>query len=1034
MGTWISSLSLSARRLVSAPALVVAVVLVGCLVCAGSVLAAPSEHPFEIVPGSFHFVTSSGRAGAHSDWTTSFEFAPAGGGATDNDAHEITVKLPAGFDASDTAVPTCTQSQLLEASPASQSGALPSCPVDTQIGDLTVEITTPGVGAHVETVPIYNMEVSSFGVAAELGYKTTVFTGLVQIKVRAEDLGLTATTLDIPPVGEVHKVSFLVWGVPAASEHDAMRGALCGINGEVPPVCRNEFGGPQKAGIVAKALLANPTSCEGAYESTMFANSWEEPIGEDIAQWPHAASVIAAMGECERIPFEPTIAASPSTRSAESPTGLDVSILVPQEWDNPLNNPVTSTSSYLKGAKVTLPEGMTANPGLAEGLGACTRQQYASETSSSLPGEGCPPEAKIGSITIETPLLAEPVKGAVYIATPYDNVPEFGTPEHPGGSLLALYIVAKEPQRGILIRSAGKIEPNPVTGQLVTTFERQPSIAGGAAQAGLPQQPFSRFALEFRPGATAPLISPPTCGSYGTQAVLTPWSENENGEIVSPPRSTASEPFQVTQGTGEGPCPSGGVPPFKPQVISGTDNNAGSTYSPFYLRILRQDGEQEITRFSTTLPPGLTGNLSGIPFCPDADIEASRGVSGQEEEERPSCPQASEIGHTIVSAGVGSVLAQTPGKVYLAGPYHGAPLSIVSITSAKVGPFDLGTVVIRFALDINPATAQVEVSGAQSEAIPRILKGVVVHVREIRVYMDRDDFIINPTSCNPMNITDTIDGAGADPTNPADQNPIPVNTPFDAADCSSLQFKPGFKVSTSGKTSRAAGASLSVKLTMPAALGTQANIKEVKVDLPKQLPSRLTTLQKACTAAQFNTNPAGCPAASVIGTAKAITPILPVPLEGPAYFVSHGGEAFPELEVVLQGYGFTIVLTGNTFISKTGITSSTFKTVPDQPVGSFELTLPEGKYSALAANGNLCTMTKTVTVNKKVTVKGPKGHKQTVTRKVKQTRPATLEMPTAFVGQNGAEIHQNTPISVTGCAKVKPAKKPAKHKKRGKKK
>jgi hypothetical protein len=995
-----------ARRLV----LVLALVLVGCLVFAGAVLAAPSEHPFEIVPGSFHFTTSSDQAGAHGDWTTSFEFAPAGGGATYNDVREVIVKVPAGFDASDTAVPTCTQSQLLAPNPTSSSGELPDCPLDTQIGDLSVEINVAG-HERQETVPVYNMEVSSFGVSAEIGYKTTAFTGLVQIKVRPEDLGLTGTTLDIPPIGEVHKVVFKVWGVPAASENDAMRGARCGIYDEVPPICRNEFGEPQKAGITAKAFLANPVSCESGYESVMFANSWEEPIGEDLALWPHAVSEVAPMTECERIPFKPTIAASPSTRSAESPTGLDVSILVPQEWDNPLNSPVTSTTSYLKGAVVTLPEGMTANPGLAEGLGACTPAQYASEASSSLPGEGCPPESKIGSITIETPLLAEKIRGAVYIATPYDNVPEFGTPEHPDGSLLALYVVAKEPQRGLLIRSAGKIEPNPVTGQLVTTFERQPSIDGGSAQEGLPRQPFSKFSLEFRPGATAPLISPSKCGSYSTQAALTPWSE------PTEPRDVASEPFQITQGTHEGPCPSGGVPPFKPQVISGTDNNAASTYSPFYLRILREDGEQEITRFSTTLPPGLTGNLSGIPFCPDADIEAARGVSGQEEDEDPSCPQASEIGHSLVGAGVGTVLAQNPGKIYLAGPYNGAPLSIVSITAAKVGPFDLGTVVIRFALDINPVTAQVEVSGAESEAIPHILRGIVVHVREVRVYMDRPGFIINPTNCSPLHIADTIDGAGADFADPADQVPVPVSTPFEAADCSSLAFKPDLTVTTSAKTSRTDGASLTAKLTVPAALGSQANISRVKVELPEQLPSRLTTLQKACTAAQFEANPAGCPPASIIGHAKAITPILPVPLEGPAYFVSHGGEAFPDLEVVLQGYGFTIDLTATTFISKAGITSSTFKTVPDQPVTSFELTLPEGPYSALTALGNLCKATTTVTVKKKVTTK-IHGRKKTVTRNVKKTEPATLQMPTELAAQNGAEIHQTTPITVTGCPKT----------------
>jgi hypothetical protein len=423
-------------------------------------------------------------------------------------------------------------------------------------------------------------------------------------------------------------------------------------------------------------------------------------------------------------------------------------------------------------------------------------------------------------------------------------------------------------------------------------------------------------------------------------------------------------------------------------VISGTQNNVGGSYSPFYLRIIREDGEREITKFTTVLPPGLTGNLTKIPFCPEADVEAARSATGAEEIEHPSCPASSEIGHTIVSAGVGTVLAQTPGKVYLAGPYHGAPLSIVSVTSAKVGPFDLGTVVIRFALRINPITAQPEVDSTGSDPIPHIIKGIVVHVREIRVYMDREKFILNPTNCAPMSITDTITGAGANPANPADQAPVSVTTPFQAADCSSLAFKPAFKVSTSGKSSRSKGASLSVKLAYPKApQGTQANIRSVKVDLPKQLPSRLTTLQKACPDSVFNANPAACPAASIVGHATAITPILPVPLTGPAYFVSHGGAKFPELIVVLQGYGVTLDLHGETFISKAGITSSTFRSVPDDPIGSFELTLPQGPYSALAANGNLCK--------------------------------SRLKMPTAFVAQNGAVIHQSTAISVTGCARHK---------------
>ncbi len=933
----------------------------------------PSSEPFAIVPGSFQIVPSTTQAAAHENLTTSFDFAHEADGKTYNDVRTIVVNLPAGFDASNTAVPTCTNAQLLGYR--GRSGLLPGCPIASQVGQISLELANLHAGAPPAqiTVPLYNMEVTSFGVAAQLGFKTVTLTTTLSVSVRPGDTGLTITTPNIAHVEPRH-ISVTVWGDPASHEHDAQRGETCGAAFEVPGLCQNELGGPQEANIAVRPFLSNPTSCE-PHIATIEAYSWEEPLAPPAS----ASTEVGPIGECERVPFEPSIQAQPTTTSAESPSGMNVTITVPQAWDNPYS----LATANLKDAKVTLPQGFTVNPSAGSGLGACTPEQYAAETSSSLPGEGCPPESKIGSIEIETPILSEKIDGAVYVAKPFDN--PFGSPEHPGGSLLALYIVAKDAARGIIVKVAGEVQLDPVTGQLVTTFLNNP------------QQPFSRFTLKFRPGATAPLASPPACGAYNLQAALTPWSTP--GE----PRLVSSEPFQITEGVREGSCPLGGVPPFQPRVVSGTENNDAGAYSPFYLRIERQDGEQEITRFSTTLPPGLTGNLTGIPFCPEADIRAAREATGAQEETNPSCPASSEIGHTIVSAGVGTVLAQTPGKVYLAGPYHGAPLSIVSITSAKVGPFDLGTVVIRFALDVNPATAQVEVSANGSDPIPHIIEGIVVHVREIRVYMDREKFILNPTSCNPTAVADTITGAGANFADPADGDPVAVSTPFQAASCESLTFKPLFKVSTSAKTSRANGASLTAKLTVPGVLGTQANISQVKVDLPKQLPSRLPTLQKACTAAQFGANPAGCPAASIIGHATAITPLIPEPLSGPAYFVSHGGEGWPSLVVVLQGYGFTIDLVGTTFISKSGVTSSTFKTVPDQPVTSFELNLPEGPYSALAALGDLC-------------------------------KAKSLTMPTEFLAQNGAQINTTTKIAVTGCPKHKKAAKKKHKKSRSKKK
>jgi hypothetical protein len=950
-------------------------VLVGCFGCVGASAALNSTEPFEVVPGSFRQLVSTVQAGAHADFTTRLDFVHDAQGRTHNDAREIIVNLPAGFSGNNNAVPTCTFGQLLAAGERTGN----NCPPASQVGVISFEANL-GRGLERLFGPVYNMETSSFGVTAELGLKVFTLTAVLLVSVRPGDAGLTVTSPNIERIGEAHGISLTTWGLPAAEGpavlggHTEERGLQCS---EFPPgaerVC--EFGG-EKADIPVRPFLANPTSC-GPVSSSMSASSWEEPEKSTppaTAEFElFEAGVVVGprpISGCERLAFDPSIEAQPSTRAAESPTGLEFTIEVPQRWDEPRS----LATAHLRDAVVTLPVGMTINPSAGSGLGACSEAQYAAETSSSPPGVGCPPESKIGTVEIETPVLGEKLEGAVYVATPFENKV---------GSLLGLYIVAKAPARGVLVKVAGEVHLDPVTGQLTTSFLNNP------------QQPFSRFTLKFRPGATAPLASPPVCGSYTIAAALTPWSTPGEPHFVS------TLPFAVTQGVHEGACPSGGTPPFHPQATAGTQNNAAGSYSPFYLRLIREDGEQELTRFSTVMPPGLTGNLTGVPFCPDAAVEAARARTGPhgggEEEASPSCPAASQIGHSITSAGVGTVLAQTPGRLYLAGPYHGAPLSLVSVTSAKVGPFDLGTVVIRFALRINPVTSQVEVD-ASSDAIPHIIRGIVVHVRDIRAYIDRAGFIENPTSCEHLQIANVITGAGADPSNPAGQQAVSVTTPFQAANCQNLQFKPSFKASTSGKTSRANGASLTVKLAYPnAPQGTQANIARVKVDLPKQLPSRLTTLQKACTAAQFNTNPAGCPAASFIGHAKAITPILPVPLEGPAIFVSHGGEAFPSLEIVLQGYGITIDLVGSTFISKTGITSSTFKTVPDQPVTSFELTLPEGKFSALAANGNLCK--------------------------------SKLAMPTEFVAQNGMTLHQSTKISVSSCPKTHKARKhKAKHK------
>jgi hypothetical protein len=895
------------------------------------------------------------QAGAHPfQFTTSFEvnrgpfIRRPNGELIESAPHLLrnaSFELPPGLVANTTAVEQCSLAQFL-----GQAEKGESCHPAAAVGVAIIDYRMGDTGTETRaTLPIDNLT-PGYGEPARFGFFAATVPIFINTSVETEHgYRIVATSRNTTELDEVHSVTVVIWGDPGDPSHDESRGK-CVLAEEActrPP------------GLRDTAYMRVPDSCSEPLGFLAKAEPWNVPLGSDVFEEGLENQTLLG---CNRVPFDPHIASAPTSKLAESPTGLGFTLSMPNAGLENASEQAIAESQPKK-VEVTLPEGMTVNPSAAAGIAVCTQADYKHETLESKPGEGCPEASKIGNVEVETPLLTEKATGALYLAAPHEN---------PFDSLLAVYLVARIPDRGILVKQAGEIKPDPVTGRLVTTFDN------------VPQVPFSVFKLEFREGARAPLVTPAACGTYTTLAKFLPWSAESLTSPAPSEITTRTSSFAIEHGIGGGACPSGGTPPFKPTVVAGTNNNAAGSYSPFYLRIERKDGEQEITGFSTQLPPGLTGDLTGVQQCPEADVQHAREQSGTEAEANPACPAGSEIGHTIAEAGIGSVLAQTPGKLYLGGPFEGAPFSVVSVTSAKVGPFDLGTVVVHLPLDINPVTAAVSIPSGPADQIPHIIEGIVIHVRDIRVYVNRTDFILNPTNCAAQTLSATVIGGGANFADPADADPVTVANRFQAANCANLAFKPIFKVSTSGKTSRANGASLTAKLTYPnAPVGTQANIRSVKVDLPKQLPSRLTTLQKACTAAQFNTNPAGCPAASVVGHATAITPLIPVPLVGPAYFVSHGGEAFPSLIVVLQGYGVTIDLVGTTFISKAGITSSTFKTVPDQPIGSFELTLPEGKFSALAANGNLCK--------------------------------SKLAMPTAFVAQNGAVIKQSTPIGVTGC-------------------
>ncbi|MGH2855060.1 MAG: hypothetical protein ACRDLF_12820, partial [Solirubrobacteraceae bacterium] len=557
----------------------------------------------------------------------------------------------------------------------------------------------------------------------------------------------------------------------------------------------------------------------------------------------------------------------------------------------------------------------------------------------------CPNASKLGEVSLMTPALTGELKGFLYLGGPPSGVitkPPF-----------TVYLTLAG--HGVLVKIKGTAVPDPVTGQITTTFDKNPEL------------PFSELKVQLNGGSRATVANPSACGEYHAESVLTPWT-SPFGENAEP----SSFPFQIT----------GCQPPrFAPSFAASTLSNQAGGYSTFRVNFAREDTDQDLAGLTVTTPPGLSGNLSKVQLC--GEPEAAQGT----------CPAASQIGEVTAGAGPGpEPVFIEGGKVFLTGPYQGAPFGLSIAVSEKAGPLDLGTgpcdcEVVRATVNVDPHTAQLTVS---NRALPTMKDGIPFQVKSVNVDINRPEFTFNPTNCDPMSINGTMSSTQG--------MSAQVSSHFQATNCAALAFNPTFKVTTSGKTSRANGASLDAKLSFPTTpQGTEANIAKVKVELPKRLPSRLTTLQKACPAAVFEANPANCPAASTVGIAKAVTPILPVPLMGPAIFVSHGGEAFPSLIVVLQGYGVTVDLVGTTFISKAGITSSTFKTVPDVPVGTFELYLPEGPHSALAANGNLCT-----------------------------GKP--LLMPTEFVAQDAPiapVLHQSTKIAVTGCPKARKASRAA---------
>jgi hypothetical protein len=815
--------------------------------------------------------------------------------------------LPAGLIGNTRTVPQCPLAEFNDGSRILTN----QCSDETAVGVAATTIVEKSVVGFTRlAVPLFNL-VPDAGEPARLGLTAGGASVVIDTEVDPEnEYRIIGVVRNATQLAQILSSTVTIWGTPGDPAHDGQRGWFCGYHlGEALGDCDNPPGANEDA------FLRLPVNCSAPSVTGTKVEPWNVPLKSVVASEVFSTPPLEG---CAAVPFEPSISAAPTSQQAGGPSGLDVELKMPNKG---LLKKDAISEGQAKKVEVTLPEGVTINPSQAEGLAACSSEQFRAETASSPAGAGCPEAAKVGSVQVKTPILEEEVKGSVYVATPYDN---------PFGSLVALYIVAKAPERGIIVKQAGKVELNPQTGQLVSTFDN------------LPQVPVESFNLHFNEGNRAPLVMPEKCGTYNMVTKFTPWSAEDPNNPTPAEVVTKTSPFTIDQG-----CPSG-PPAFNPSFVAGTSNNSAGKYSPFNIRLTRQDNEQEFSRFSVKLPKGVIGKLSGIPFCPDAAIAAATARTGlnggQEELTNPSCPAASQIGRTLVGAGVGPELTYVPGRVYLAGPYKGAKLSIVTITAGKAGPFDLGTVVIRQALRINPETAEVTSDGSSSDPIPHILKGVVVHARDIRVYVDKEQFVLNPTNCERMTAAATVQSIAGQSAN--------VSSPFQAADCASLGLKPKLSIQLMGGTKRTATPRLKAVLT---ARKGDANIGRAQVTLPKSEFLEQAHIRTVCTRVQFNAgggNGEQCPKGSVYGKAKATSPLLDETLSGPVYLRSSEHE-LPDLVAALHSPKVDINLLGRIDSVGGGI-RTTFEGVPDAPVTKFTLEMQGGKKGLIVNSTNIC--------------------------------------------------------------------------------
>lgn len=841
--------------------------------------AQPSAEPFGIVPGSFELSPSSTEAGAHADLSITVEFAHGENGRTFNDLRAAEFELPAGFIGNARAVPSCTQADFLAGDLVAQ------CPPPSQVGTVDFDGHI-GDNELSATLPLYILDPAQPGVPAELGFRFLVFAQRVVIGVRPQDGGLAISVDDVSVNLEPRRVMISIWGTPAAAAHDPERGRRC-LGLGVQPSCE---GGGEAAGVQPTPFLANPTGC-GPARAELRASSWEEP-----ASSVGASAEVGPIGGCEAVPFEPELEARASSGATDSSSGFTVSLGMPgDDW----SDPDAISSSAIRNARVVLPQGFSLNPAFIAGLTACTSARMAEESPASAPGEGCPDASKIGSVEARSPLLGEPAKGGIYLAEPFEN---------PTGARFAVYAIAKAPSAGVQIEMPARLELDPQSGRPTVAIE------------GAPQLPLSSLVLSLGAGPIGPLVTPSTCGSFEVRAELTPYSAPAEPSLLA-------ERLSVGQGPGGTPCPIGALP-FHPDLAAASSRRRAGGFSPLRIRIGRNAGEARIDAVSLRLPPGLSARLGGVAVCPEAALPAS-------------CPRQSLLGRTLVEAGAGPVPARLPGHLYLAGPYAGSPLSVVLVTPARLGPFDLGALVLREPLRLNPRSGAL-ILGSFSARLPTAIDGFPLHLRGLELVLDRPRLVRNPTSCLPLATSALL--AGSDDVGGAQA--AALSAPYRVEGCRRLRFAPTLRLTMLGTTARNGHPGLRAVFASHAG---EANLASASISLPPDLLFDFDRLGAICADRDLD----ACPPRTIVGRVRAISPLLAEPLEGRVYLRRAPQAGLPDVVVDLGNPMVDLHVTERLRIGPAGVRIVT-KAAPDVPISKLVLVIAGGARGLLVYSRGFC--------------------------------------------------------------------------------